>query len=67
MVWLGLPQKKCTYAESLEENWGKPPGNLNSNGQQLLIYGRQFGNIFIGVQPTFGCVGQRRSGQTIRA
>lgn len=26
-------QKLCPYAEALEENWGKPPGNLNSNGQ----------------------------------
>lgn len=44
----------CSYAEALEENWGKPPGNLNSNGQELLVYGKQFGNVFIGVQPTFG-------------
>ena len=32
-------------------------GNLNSNGQQLLVYGKQFGNVFIGVQPTFGYEG----------
>jgi hypothetical protein len=25
-------------------------GNLNTNGQELLVYGRHFGNIFIGVQ-----------------
>jgi len=47
----------CEYSEALEENWGKPPGNLNSNGQELLIYGRTFGNVFIGVQPTFGYEG----------
>ena len=34
-----------------------PAGNLNSNGQQLLVYGRHFGNVFIGVQPTFGYEG----------
>ncbi len=139
-------QKLCPYAEALEENWGKPPGTLNSNGQvgrgrlkeregghcglcmgragcpglcawpgtrwclrtssvlasgpwregaqrprrrrsaqralrgpppkprcarchssatpppldraqELLVYGRQFGNVFIGVQPTFGYEG----------
>ncbi|KAI7837358.1 hypothetical protein COHA_008797 [Chlorella ohadii] len=50
-------QKLCPYAEALEENWGKPPGNLNSNGQELLVYGKQFGNVFIGVQPTFGYEG----------
>ncbi len=42
--------KLCEYSEALEENWGKPPGQLNSNGQELLIYGKQFGNVFIGVQ-----------------
>jgi magnesium chelatase subunit H len=45
------------YSERLEENWGPPPGNLNSDGQNLLIYGKQFGNVFIGVQPTFGYEG----------
>lgn len=49
--------KLCEYSEALEENWGKPPGNLNSNGQELLIYGKQYGNVFIGVQPTFGYEG----------
>jgi magnesium chelatase subunit H len=47
----------CEYAEALEENWGKPPGNLNSNGQELLVYGQTYGNVFIGVQPTFGYEG----------
>ena len=32
-------------------------GNLNSNGNDLLVYGKQFGNVFIGVQPTFGYEG----------
>ena len=36
---------------------GKPPGNLNSNGSELLVYGKRFGNVFIGVQPTFGYEG----------
>ncbi len=46
-------QRLCEYSEALEENWGKPPGQLNTNGQDMLIYGRQFGNVFIGVQ--VGC------------
>ncbi len=45
------------YSQRLEENWGPPPGNLNSDGQNLLVYGKTFGNIFIGVQPTFGYEG----------
>jgi len=45
------------YSQRLEENWGPPPGNLNSDGQNLLIYGKHFGNVFIGVQPTCGYEG----------
>ena len=50
-------EKLTPYSTRLEENWGAPPGNLNSDGQNLLIYGKQFGNVFIGVQPTFGYEG----------
>ncbi|CAM9213486.1 unnamed protein product [Chrysoparadoxa australica] len=46
------------YAKDLEENWGPAPGNLNSDGQNLLVYGKQFGNVFIGVQPSFGYEGR---------
>merc|ERR1740117_1646771 len=54
-----VPEDKelTPYAADLEENWGPPPGNLNSDGQNLLIYGKTFGNIFIGVQPSFGYEG----------
>ncbi|MDJ0697065.1 magnesium chelatase subunit H [Mastigocoleus sp. MO_188.B34] len=45
------------YSQRLEENWGPPPGHLNSDGQNLLVYGKSFGNVFIGVQPTFGYEG----------
>jgi len=32
-------------------------GKLNTNGTDLLVFGKQFGNVFIGVQPTFGYEG----------
>ena len=50
-------ERLTPYYVKLEENWGPPPGHLNSDGQNLLIYGREFGNVFIGVQPTFGYEG----------
>ncbi|RWR93763.1 magnesium-chelatase subunit ChlH, chloroplastic [Cinnamomum micranthum f. kanehirae] len=50
-------QSLTPYAAALEESWGKPPGNLNSDGEHLLVYGKQYGNVFIGVQPTFGYEG----------
>jgi magnesium chelatase subunit H len=45
------------YYERIVEQWGAAPGQLNSDGQHLLIYGKHFGNVFIGVQPTFGYEG----------
>merc|ERR1719183_1373966 len=50
-------QELTPYAKDLEENWGPPPGNLNSDGQNLLILGKTFGNVFVGVQPSFGYEG----------
>jgi len=54
---VGEYQELTPYAKDLEENWGPPPGNLNSDGKSLLIYGKTFGNVFIGVQPSFGYEG----------
>jgi magnesium chelatase subunit H len=45
------------YSSRLEESWGPPPGQLNSDGQNLLVFGKHYGNVFIGVQPTFGYEG----------
>ncbi|MGB3613331.1 MAG: cobaltochelatase subunit CobN, partial [Elainellaceae cyanobacterium] len=50
-------ERLTPYSKKLEENWGPAPGNLNSDGQNLLVYGKHFGNLFIGVQPTFGYEG----------
>ncbi|OKH19736.1 magnesium chelatase subunit H [[Limnothrix rosea] IAM M-220] len=50
-------ERLTPYSHRLEENWGPPPGELNSDGQNLLIYGKHFGNLFVGVQPTFGYEG----------
>jgi magnesium chelatase subunit H len=45
------------YSTRLEPSWGPPPGHLNTDGQNLLVFGKSFGNVFIGVQPTFGYEG----------
>jgi magnesium chelatase subunit H len=44
----------CRFAGDIEAEWGAAPGKINSSGDQLLIQGICLGNIFIGVQPTFG-------------
>jgi len=45
------------YVKDLEANWGPAPGNLNTDGVDMLIFGKTFGNVFIGVQPSFGYEG----------
>jgi magnesium chelatase subunit H len=50
-------ERLTPYSERLHENWGPPPGHLNTDGENLLVYGKTFGNVFIGVQPTFGYEG----------
>ena len=50
-------ERLCPYAKDLEENWGPAPGHLNTDGKDLLVYGKKFGNIMIGVQPSFGYEG----------
>ncbi|MBD0370676.1 MAG: cobaltochelatase subunit CobN [Pyrinomonadaceae bacterium] len=49
--------KLCPYVEEIEKEWGAAPGEINSFGGQLLIQGAHFGNVFIGVQPSFGYEG----------
>ncbi len=50
-------EKLTPYQSRLHDSWGPPPGHLNTDGQNLLIFGKHFGNVFIGVQPTFGYEG----------
>ncbi|MEN9275622.1 MAG: magnesium chelatase subunit H, partial [Gloeomargarita sp. GMQP_bins_5] len=50
-------ERLTPYHERITQQWGPPPGQLNSDGQHLLIYGKHFGHVFIGVQPTFGYEG----------
>lgn len=47
-------RKLCPFVDEIEKEWGAAPGKINSEGGKLLIQGIQLGNIFIGVQPTFG-------------
>lgn len=50
-------RKLCPYVGDIEREWGRPPGSINSNGRELLILGLHLGNVFIGMQPTFGYEG----------
>jgi magnesium chelatase subunit H len=47
----------CPFAKEIEADWGSAPGAINSSRGELLIQGIQLGNVFIGLQPTFGYEG----------
>jgi magnesium chelatase subunit H len=50
-------RRLCPYVDEVEKGWGPPPGRVNSFGRDLLVQGLQLGNVFVGVQPTFGYEG----------
>ncbi|MDD9718012.1 magnesium chelatase subunit H [Dinoroseobacter sp. PD6] len=41
----------------IEDVWGPAPGKIQSDGRGVFILGQHFGNVFVGVQPTFGYEG----------
>ena len=50
-------RRMCPYVEDIEREWGRAPGSINSNGREIFVLGIQLGNVFVGVQPTFGYEG----------
>ncbi|MDX6272608.1 MAG: magnesium chelatase subunit [Acidobacteriota bacterium] len=50
-------RRLCPYAAEIDAEWGTAPGAINSFGGTLLVQGLQLGNVFVGVQPTFGYEG----------
>jgi magnesium chelatase subunit H len=47
-------QQLSPFMAEIEDEWGRAPGKINSNGSELLIQGIHLGNVFVGLQPTFG-------------
>jgi magnesium chelatase subunit H len=45
------------HLRELEKVWGPAPGRAQSDGSGIFVLGRQFGNVFVGVQPNFGYEG----------
>ena len=45
------------HLTEIEAVWGPAPGKIQSDGRGVFILGRHFGNVFVGVQPTFGYEG----------
>jgi len=47
-------RRLCPFVADIETEWGPAPGKINSDNDELLVEGINLGNVFIGVQPTFG-------------
>ncbi|MET4666982.1 magnesium chelatase subunit H [Sphingomonas sp. PvP056] len=45
------------WLAEIEASWGPAPGKLQSDGTSVQILGRQFGNVFVGLQPALGYEG----------
>lgn len=45
------------WLEEIEAVWGSAPGRIQTDGRNIFVLGAQFGNVFVGVQPTFGYEG----------
>ena len=45
------------HLAAIESTWGAAPGRQLTDGQSLYVMGLQLGNVFIGVQPSFGWEG----------
>ncbi len=43
--------------KAIEAVWGPAPGKVQSDGRNVFVLGKQFGNVFVGLQPTFGYEG----------
>lgn len=49
--------RRSRWLSETEKVWGPAPGRAQSNGADVFVLGRQFGNVFVGIQPVFGYEG----------
>jgi magnesium chelatase subunit H len=49
--------RDTSYLAQIEASWGPAPGKVQSDGRAVFVLGKQFGNVFVGLQPTFGYEG----------
>ena len=45
------------WLKEIEAQWGPAPGRQLSNGSSIFVLGKQFGNVLVCVQPSFGYEG----------
>ena len=45
------------HLAEIEAQWGPAPGRQQSDGRHIWVLGKQFGQVFVGIQPAFGYEG----------
>ncbi len=45
------------YLDEIEKQWGPAPGRQLTDGRDLFVLGKAYGNVFVGIQPGFGYEG----------
>jgi len=45
------------YLREIEAQWGPAPGRQQADDRSIFVLGAAFGNVFVGVQPSFGYEG----------
>ncbi|SDT96140.1 magnesium chelatase subunit H [Stappia sp. ES.058] len=45
------------WLAEIEAQWGPAPGRQQSDGANILVLGKAFGNVLVGIQPAFGYEG----------
>jgi len=49
--------RETSSLSEIEAVWGPAPGRVQADGRGVFVLGKTFGNVFVGVQPTFGYEG----------
>ncbi len=49
--------RRETWLDDIEAHWGSAPGRQQSDGASIFVLGARFGNVFVGIQPSFGYEG----------
>ncbi|MGL4234965.1 cobaltochelatase subunit CobN, partial [Tabrizicola sp.] len=49
--------RRTRWLSDIEKVWGPAPGRAQSDGADVFVLGRSFGNVFVGIQPLFGYEG----------
>ncbi len=45
------------WLDEVEAQWGPAPGRIQADGRGVFVLGKEFGNVFVGLQPGFGYEG----------